>query len=225
MQTIVQVVTRTKNSQVASSGFRAEDLFCIQESVKQALGTYFGKEIRTIEKEKPRKKTDLVVTCEDGTVYRIQNKNGSNLRGFSCNRSKLLQLTSDLACQTLLGNVCLKRGEERPLVGKEQSLLLLRTCILGKDPLFEPTHITHTQLKDSTLTSLSICTTEVFLKHLESELYETMLPKKTCVHISPSIYFQRKGGGNKDTSPEDIQTKWKQGTLSKTLFTHLLGDL
>jgi hypothetical protein len=39
------------------------------------------------------------------------------------------------------------------------------------------------------------------------DAYESCLPKRTCVYLSPLVYLQRKGGGKKDHSPNHIQAK------------------
>ncbi|NBV35461.1 MAG: hypothetical protein EBR81_17150, partial [Proteobacteria bacterium] len=60
-----------------------------------------------------------------------------------------------------------------------------------------------------------------FVAALKEEIYAEMVPKRTCVHLSPSIYLQRKGGGKTDKRPDQIQTKWKQGSAVEKLFTSL----
>ena len=47
------------------------------------------------------------------------------------------------------------------------------------------------------------------MEKLLSELYPILTPKKTCVHLSPRLYLQRKGGGSKDHAPDHIQLKLK----------------
>jgi hypothetical protein len=55
------------------------------------------------------------------------------------------------------------------------------------------------------------------IEKLQERTYTTVDPKRTCIHISPDIYLQRKGGGTKDSRPDDIQTKLKsfpEGTMT-----------
>ena len=57
------------------------------------------------------------------------------------------------------------------------------------------------------------------MKFMYKELYTEMLLKKTCVHLSPNCYLQRKGGDKKDHSPNDIQMKFKFTDSLKKIFT------
>ena len=55
---------------------------------------------------------------------------------------------------------------------------------------------------------------------LHKELYEVMEPKRTCVHLSPICYLQRKGGGGKkDANPDNIQMKFRFTQAIEALFT------
>jgi hypothetical protein len=44
---------------------------------------------------------------------------------------------------------------------------------------------------------------------IQKEAYDTLMAKRTCVHLSPRIYLQRKSGGAADHAPDDIQVKLK----------------
>ncbi len=210
-------------STVAKSGFRAETLFCSLPYVKAALEEFFQIGIKSIKSAPSRKKTDIIVVFDDDTSINIQNKNGKNARGFSIDRRRVGLLTKVPNCETLLRNVCLKEGGERPVVGVEESHSILRRAVLGEEKAYKPDFFTHTVVSpEGEITHLSICSVDDFMNKLEGELYKEMVPKKTCVHLSPSIYLQRKGGGAADHAPNDIQIKWKQGTIVKDLFTELI---
>ena len=45
---------------------------------------------------------------------------------------------------------------------------------------------------------------------LIKDAFETCNAKKTCVHLTPNIYLQRKGGNKTDHSPNHIQSKLRQ---------------
>jgi hypothetical protein len=86
---------------------------------------------------------------------------------------------------------------------------LVTELLVGTDPDTAPTHFTHSIFHKETgeLLHLSIAPVKDVLTALESVMYPTLLAKKTCVHVSPFMYFQRKGGGSKDHAPNDIQVK------------------
>lgn len=199
----------SKNSEVAKKGFKAEDLLCESDLVKRAFESYFAKAIKAITKVPKRKKSDLQIEFEDGTIERVQTKDGKGgNRGWSCDRRSVDKYPLCEEGKRLLRNICLKQGEERPEVPCPDRLI--EDLFLGTDADAEtaPTYFCHTQFdKDGQLESLSLCTTEVFIGHLKQELYKNLLPKRTCVHLSPRIYLQRKGGGQKDHAPNDIQLK------------------
>ena len=211
----------SKNALTARLGFKAEEVLTTLPAVATVLGTYFQKPVQAITKAPHGKKTDVVVQFADGTKTNIQNKNGDNQRGFSVDRRDAADLTSSEICRHLINGVCLRKGEERPMVGKEYSLPMLETCFLGNDATWTPDYITHTKMVDGTVQHMSICPMPVFMEVLRKEAYDTMVPKRTCVHLSPSIYLQRKGGGKTDKRPDQIQTKWKQGSAVETMFTRL----
>jgi hypothetical protein len=74
---------------------------------------------------------------------------------------------------------------------------------------------------DGSIQHMAICPMPEFMNNVRSEVYDAMVPKRTCVHLSPSIYLQRKGGGKTDKKPDQIQTKWKQGNTVEKIFTKL----
>jgi len=214
----------SKNAQTARLGFKAEEVLTTLPAVAAAFATYFTKPVKAVVKAPHGKKTDVIVQFTDGTNTRIQNKNGNNQRGFSVDRRDGADLTTSETCRSLIDTVCLKRGgpaAHRPSVSSITSLQMVDTCFLGDDTDWAPDYITHTQMKDGTLQHMAICSMPEFVKALKAEIYAEVVPKRTCVHLSPSIYLQRKGGGKTDKKPDQIQTKWKQGASVEKLFTPL----
>ena len=214
----------SKNAQTARLGFKAEEVLTTDPAVAAAFTAYFKKPVQAIVKAPHGKKTDIIVQFTDGTTIKIQNKNGDNQRGFSVDRRDGTDLTESSAGRDLIDAVCLKKGgpeAARPTVSSETSLQMVDTCFLGDDATWTPDYITHTQMKDGTLQHIAICPMPTFVATLKAEIYDEMVPKRTCVHLSPSIYLQRKGGGKTDKKPDQIQTKWKQGSSVEKLFTPL----
>ena len=215
---------KSKNSETATRGNRAEDLICSQPNVKAAFESYFGKSVTAILKVPGRKKSDNELVFTDGSRIMIQNKNGDNARGFSVDRRDVCDLTSDVNCRNLISRLCLKKElglGTASAVDKEESERIITVALLGSENDFKPLYFCHTIIKDDTITNLSICPTASFIDYMKKEIYPTMVSKKTCVHLSPSFYLQRKGGGKTDAKPDHIQTKWKQGKTVSTLFSHL----
>lgn len=209
----------SKNAEIAKRGFKAEDLFCKSEIVRHLLEQYFGNKIMSITLIPKRKKSDIKIQFENGIIERIQSKDGlGNNRGWSCDRRSVEKYPLTEEGKLLLRNVCLKQGTERPTVPCPEAIL--NDLFLGIEEDTAPTYFTHTQFDTSgTLSQLSICPSGTFLCELKKELYDSIVPKRTCVHLSPRIYLQRKGGGAKDHAPNDIQLKIK--SLPNGVYTQL----
>lgn len=214
----------SKHAQIAKDGNKAEQVLCQQANIKASFEQYFGKPIQSIVPITSRKKSDYKVIFSDGSFINIQNKDGSgNGRGWSINRMPYQKYGTDTALHTLLANVCLKRGTDRPTVSGDRSPEIIRLCLLGREPEYEPHFFTHTQSDKTTgeITLLSITPTNVFLETILAQKFETMVPKRTCVHLSPIMYLQRKGGGVKDKAPDHIQAKFRWSSDLDAVFTKL----
>lgn len=202
------VVTRMTNSEVAKNGNKAEDILCVDAKVHEALSTFFGKKIKKITKITGCKKADNRVTFEDDTTANLQVKCGTGGgRGWSCDRRPLDRLAADETAKTLIANVCLKAAADRPTVVLDK--ILISKLILGEVDEYKPDYFVHvdTDKSTNTITDLSICSAYTFLTTIVTNAYDNYLPKRTCVHLSPLLYLQRKGGGSKDHAPDHIQLK------------------
>ena len=208
--TMTDSIQISKNATTAKNGNKAEQKLCDIPQIKQCLESYFGKPIQTISKVPGRKKSDNLVTFMDGTSIQLQNKDGKgNGRGWSADRRSVEKMPVEELGKALLSNVCLKKSTERPVV--PLSPTLIADLLLGSDNQYKPTHFTHTVFdkESGDLLHLSISPAETILGKLQEQAYKELVPKKTCVHISPLLYLQRKGGGSKDHAPDDIQLKVK----------------
>jgi hypothetical protein len=217
------LIESSRNSQVAKNGFRAERAICSQEDVNKSLELYFNKSIKCLTPIHS-KKSDMVIHFTDGHATRVQNKDGDGKgRGFSVDRRKVEEFSNE-PLTTLLKTMCLKQGTEKPVISSEISKSVITMCINGIDEKYAPEYFTHTTSDKTTgqIISMSICPTEKLMSFLNSEVYpvmDTMPPKRTCVHLSPNCYLQRKGGGKKDHAPDDIQMKFKFTEEVEKLFT------
>ena len=211
----------TKNALNVLTGNKVEKIICTQENIKKSFELYFNLPIKCLTHIKNRKKSDLKIEFENGTEITIQNKNGGDCsRGWSVDRRKVENFNCE-KLTTLLKTFCLKEGNEKPVICNNISKNVINMCMLGVNKEEQPKYFTHTKIDKSTghITSISICSTDNLMKFMYKELYTEMLLKKTCVHLSPNCYLQKKGGGKKDHSPNDIQMKFKFTDSFKKIFT------
>ena len=197
------------NAIIAKNGFLAEALFCSQEDIRTVLEEYFGVAIKSRNRIHG-KKGDIQIEFVNGKKVILQNKDGNGKgRGWSVDRRSVDSYEPQ--CVPLLKTLCLKQGIERPVVASPISKQIIQRGVLGTDDTYCPDYFTHTMVDKTTgkIASFSICPTDKLMNFLYSELYPEMIPKRTCVHLSPNFYLQRKGGGKKDHSPDDIQMKFR----------------
>jgi hypothetical protein len=212
----------TQQSIAAKAGNLAERLLCDSRSVFDAFQPYFNKQIVSIKMVGGRKKSDICIQFIDSITIKIQNKNGNiGGRGHSVNRCSVSNMSDNESVRSLLQEVCIsKKGDIRQIVHKEESAVIVNRCLFGNLE-FRPDYFTHTKIVNGQIVELSICPTSTLHAAVLADLYDTILPKKTCVHLSPSIYLQRKGGGKKDHAPDDIQMKFRLEPYIN-LFTRIL---
>jgi hypothetical protein len=216
MEEIVNPIS--KNSIVAKNGFRAEVAICSQENIKQSLETYFNLPIQCLTRIHG-KKSDIKIKFEDGTETTAQNKDGDGKgRGWSVDRRKV-DAFNDEQLTILLKTLCLKQGTEKPILSDSISKNVIDMCILGTEEC--PKYFTHTTSDKckGNIISMSICPTDALMAFMHEKLYKEMVTKRTCVHLSPNCYLQRKGGGKKDANPDNIQMKFRFTKEIEPLFT------
>jgi hypothetical protein len=198
----------SKNSQIATAGNKAEDIFCSSVDVKRSLSQYFNKPISTLKKITNRKKSDCQVVFQDQRQVQVQLKSGSGGgRGHSFDRRSADKLPTNSDVITLIKAVSLKSGEDRKETPNDKDLI--KSLFLGKDKTWEPQYFVHMIIKDTKVVSLYICPASLYIETILNQAYELCQPKKTCIHLSPIIYLQRKGSSNKDKRADDIQAKIK----------------
>ena len=228
--------TQLNGSQIAKSGFTAETMLTTQPNILPAFEKYFGKQIKPngITKVKGRSKSDNRIEFIDDTWVMVQlkntavNGNGNGAgnvksRGFSIDRrdaDKIDPETPDLT-ETLM-SVCLHdKTKERKTISNVVSKRVLQQNILGSEPTTEPDYFIKTESNRNTgeIMRLSIAPKDVFVGKLVSLLHDTVISKRTCVHLSPNIYLQRKGGSKGENKPNQIQTKMVVTQNIDALFT------
>jgi len=203
---MIKMPTDSKNATIAKNGVQAERGICQQQDVKEALEAFFGSPIRTIT-QVHGKKSDLNIGFENGVKTTLQNKDGGGGRGWSVDRRSLDGFNVK-ALNTLLTSLCIMKGKgtDRPIVPGTVSKDVLKMCMLGDEPPAYFTHTTSNKLSKR-IETMGICSTDALMDFMNGGVYENMVPKRTCVHLSPNCYLQRKGGGKTDGRPDDIQMK------------------
>lgn len=207
------VMEMTRNARTARRGNAAERRMCDQATIKTQLEAYFGSRIVSMRLVPGKKKSDIECVMENQSIVRLQNKNGGGgaagpNRGWSADRRSVDSMPLEESAKRLLSVVCLKEEGDRP-TEVVRPAGLIRELLLGTEVETMPTHFTHTESDPETgeILHLSIASADAVLSALEATAYPHLLPKITCVHIAPGMYLQRKGGGNHDSSPNDIQLK------------------
>lgn len=200
---------RLTNSDTAKRGIRAEVLLTEAPDIWDHMSNqYFGKQIDRIERIKGRFKSDIVIIFKDGTEVNCQVKNGTGGgRGWSFDRRQASDLPTSIETKNQIKAVCLREGGDRTDTPLDQ--MLIKRLLLGERVDKMPYYFIHTTLVNNKIVKISICSMPLFVKSILKESYEKCLSKITCVHLTPRIYLQRKGGGSKDHSPNDIQAKLK----------------
>tara|TARA_B110000908_G_C10165994_1_gene408391 strand:+ start:35 stop:757 length:723 start_codon:yes stop_codon:yes gene_type:complete len=221
-------VEQSLGSQTARSGFRAEAIFRSDVRIKQALATYFNKPIRQIIKAPNGRKYDNIIIFQDGTRTNIQNKKFQSLggRGDSFDR-RHIQKTFDttLIRKYLTVLTLIRKHKRKTLMTNEQKKDFIILCNKHLDDIKQ--YIQKTLLgipgsqndywcfmktdKDFSFMDIYIINSKTFYTFIESTLNIDIKLKTngTCLHLSPNIVLQRKGGGKTDHAPNHIQAKLK----------------
>lgn len=217
----------SKNSLTAKSGFKAEDIFRTDNLIKCKLEEYFGKNITSLNKIHG-KKYDTKVYFEDGSSINIQNKKIEKLggRGDSFDRRHIKNTFNNQEIKKYLTLLTLIRERKNETsMSKEQKVDFVKLCnnnldditqyikktLIGEDTEMNDywcimeTNKTFTDLK------LYIISSKKMFEFIEQTIKIDIKLKKngTCLHLSPYIALQRKGGDNTDHSPNHIQAKFK----------------
>jgi hypothetical protein len=218
----------SKNSLTAKSGFKAEDIFRTDESIKCKLEKYFGKKIISLDKIHG-KKYDTKIYFEDGSTTNIQNKKIEKLggRGDSFDRRHIKNTFNNQEIRKYLTLLSLiRKSKNETLMSQGQKIDFMKLCnnnlhdisqyikktLIGEHDTEMNNHwcIMKTN-KTFTNIELYIISSKKLFEFIEQTIkIDIKLTKNgTCLHLSPYIALQRKGGGNTDHSPNHIQAKFK----------------
>jgi hypothetical protein len=216
-----------KYSLIAKSGFKAEEIFRTNKDIKLSLEQYFKLNIINIEKIQG-KKYDSLITFDNHITLKIQNKKIENLggRGDSFDRRHIKYTFENQFIRKYLTYLSLiRKNKNETFMTNDQKLDFIKLCndhvddikqyikktligenkeendywcIMKTDEQFE--HIQLYMVSSLTLYTFICDSIQIDIK---------MKKNGTCLHLSPYISLQRKGGTNTDHSPNHIQAKLK----------------
>ena len=217
----------SKNSIVAKSGHIAEEIFRTNSNIKIKLESYFKKNIISFKKIHARK-YDTQIYFEDGSIVNIQNKKIESLsgRGDSFDRRHIKDTFTNHFIKKYLTLLTLVREKKNEtLMNEQQKKDFIKLCNNNLDDIkqyIKKTLIgTEKEINDYFCimkTNKSFTDIELYMissKKLHYFIEQTIkidikLKKNgTCLHLSPYISLQRKGGSNTDNYPNHIQCKFK----------------
>lgn len=102
---------------------------------------------------------------------------------------------------------------------KEAWMNFLTQVIQGNEPPFAPDYFLIVETKNITKGKLHLLCVHTLIGHLLKTLRIQI--KETCIHLTPCMYLQRRGGDASDSRPNDIQTKLVLQTELMKLSTYL----
>jgi len=224
---IINDATFSKNSLTAKSGFKAEEIFRTDNKIKMALEKYFKKDIVLMEKIQ-RKKYDTLITFNNNEKLNIQNKKIENLggRGDSFDRRHIKDTFDNHFIRKYLTHLSLiRKNKSETFMTENQKHDFIKLC---NNNLFDiKKYIKKTLIGENGEENNFWCIMKTDKNFNKMELYIIsslklyeficnsikidikMKKNGTCLHLSPYISLQRKGGGNTDNAPNHIQAKFK----------------
>lgn len=198
-------------SLVAKGGFNAERVFRECPIIRSKVSNFFKGTVTGINKSPHGLKHDNIVHI-GGVQFPVQNKKFKNFggRGDSFDRRSIASAFTHPDIQLQLDKLCNKRNMNKEQKVGFEELLKTNTAEVKQ-------YITNC-LGDSlywVFMHTDDCS-EVVLYAIETArlkewIYQNIdvQVKRTCVHLTPNIYIQRKGGGKTDPHPEHVQIKLK----------------
>lgn len=224
---IINELNCSKNSVTAKSGFKAEEIFRTDNKIKTALETHFKLKIVLMEKIHG-KKYDTVITFNDNTKLNIQNKKIENLggRGDSFDRRHIKNTFDNQFIRKYLTHLSLiRKSKTETFMTEDQKKDFINLC--NNNLIDIKKYIKKTLISDNGEENNYWCIMKTDKKFNKMEIYVLpslklyeficssikidikMKKNGTCLHLSPYISLQRKGGGTTDHSPNHIQAKFK----------------
>ena len=230
----------SKNSLTAKSGYIAEKIFRTDNKIKMALEQYFQLNIVLMEQINS-KKYDTLITFGNGTKINVQNKKIVNLggRGDSFDRRHIENTFANPFIRKYLTHLCLiRKSKTQTFMSKDQKQDFINLCNNNLNDVKQ--YIKKTLIGEDGEENEFWCIMKTDKNFNKMEIYVlssvklydficgsikidiSMRKNGTSLHLSPNISLQRKGGGNKDHSPNNIQAKFKITQEILNLFDKIL---
>ena len=198
-------------SLVAKGGFKVEKFFRECPIIRSKLSKFFNWSITDIKKSPHGLKHDNIVHIGDAQIP-IQNKKFKNFggRGDSFDRRFIANAFTHPDIQIQLDELCNRRSMNKEQKASFEELLKANTAEV-KQYIFscigDSLYWVFIHTDDCSEYTMYIIATS----HLKEWIYQNIdiQVKRTCVHLTPNIYIQRKGGGKTDPHPEHVQIKLK----------------
>lgn len=230
MESIKPLVNISKNAQTARSGFKAEEIFRKDDSIRKNLEIYFKKNILQIDKIHG-KKYDTIIQFEDNTRACVQNKKFEHFggRGDSFDRRAIHKTFDNVIMQENLKLLtCSRPTKTTTSMIESDKISFMKLCeenigdirsfitktLIGEES--EKNEYWCFMKTDNLFTDIQLymVSSEKLLQFIFDSLkiHISTRPNGTCLHLSPYIALQRKGGNTTDHSPDDIQCKLKMTT-------------
>lgn len=216
---------RNEKSVAAKTGFNAEKLLTTQPTIRSALERYFKKQIRATALGIHGKKADVVLTFEDNSIEKIQNKNGES--GFHQFQRLPIdrfygpfreQIGSMVQCRFTDKGVTKTRKNRdicTAFVGTprqptiEEAKELIHQTLYGLEPENAPTYLTNTIIKNGEITSLKIISMKDFITEVDKRV---ILPNVkeggTVIDLGGGFTIQFHGSHVGDDNPDHPQVKF-----------------
>lgn len=223
---ITKEIIRSKGSEIAKSGYIAEDLFRSDLKIRSSLELYFKFNIIEMIKVNS-KKYDTAIILNTKTIpiqINIQNKKIVNLggRGDSFDRRHIKDTFNNMFIRKYLTLLTLVREcNTKTTMTLNQKTDFIKLCNANLDEIKQylfKTLIGNTNennineywciMKQNNLYIISSIKLYNFL--CDTMFIDIKMKSNgTCLHLSPNVALQRKGGGTSDKNPNHIQAKLK----------------
>lgn len=209
----------TLGSKTAKDGYKVERILehrIIQNKVIEHLRLHLPQDAKPFPIYPHGKKTDVFLAPWN---VKFQIKKVSNVgkdRGHHVDRRSVERFTStfpshvkDAFSKFMISRDMTRQEKETLRQSLQQEtkvwLDLLIELIIGQDPHFAPDYFLIVETKDLAKGKLYLLCVHTLLGYLMKNLHVQI--KETCIHVTPCMYLQRRGGDATDSRPNDIQTK------------------
>jgi len=240
MRTVRQLLgPRNVKSEAAKRGFKAEKLMTTQPNVKAAFEEYFKKPIVSAGLGIHGRKADVILTFEDGTNAKIQNKNGES--GFHQFQRLPLdrfyepfreQIGSMVQCRFADKGVTKTRKNRdicAPFVGTPrqptiaEAKELIQQTLYGLEPENAPDYLTNTIIKNGTIISLNIIPMKEFATEVDKRIIlPTVKEGGTVIDLGGGFTIQFHGSHLGDDNPDHPQVKFAPPKTSPYSYQTIL---